>query len=242
MIFTCEKCLKIFLHKGDFEKHQNMKKDCSILINEKKYECEFCNKKFTNINNLKHHQKTNCIHLKKINELKEHKKKILEIEKNLKINSSKEIKTEEKKVSIKSNENINENINEENNLNNSSNIILEPIYKNNNKSNKSDELKEIKKLDGYIYILQEREFIKTSENIYKIGKTSKKYVIDRFKQYPNNSKLFGAWKVDNIDEFEKLIKASFTLKYNKRTDIGIEYFEGDINNMILNIENLFKSH
>jgi hypothetical protein len=28
-------------------------------------------------------------------------------------------------------------------------------------------------MNGYFYILQEREFIKTNENIYKIGKTSK---------------------------------------------------------------------
>jgi len=33
---------------------------------------------------------------------------------------------------------------------------------------------------GYIYLLQEREFIKTKENIYKLGKQNKK-ILNEFK-------------------------------------------------------------
>ena len=40
----------------------------------------------------------------------------------------------------------------------------------------------------YIYLLQEREFIKTKEPIYKIGKT-KQVNNKRFGQYPKGSVL-----------------------------------------------------
>lgn len=36
---------------------------------------------------------------------------------------------------------------------------------------------------NYIYLLQEREFIKTNENVYKVGMT-KKENHKRFNQYP----------------------------------------------------------
>lgn len=39
--------------------------------------------------------------------------------------------------------------------------------------------------NGYLYIIKEREFIKTNEEIYKIGCTND--IIRRFKQYPKNS-------------------------------------------------------
>ena len=41
-------------------------------------------------------------------------------------------------------------------------------------------------MTNYIYLLQEREFIKTKENVYKIGMT-KKENHKRFNQYPKGS-------------------------------------------------------
>lgn len=41
------------------------------------------------------------------------------------------------------------------------------------------------KNSGVVYLLREREFIKTKENIYKIGKT--RDISNRMKQYPNDS-------------------------------------------------------
>jgi len=41
---------------------------------------------------------------------------------------------------------------------------------------------------GYIYLLQEREFIKTKENIYKLGK-SKQENLKRIQNYPNGTIL-----------------------------------------------------
>jgi len=41
---------------------------------------------------------------------------------------------------------------------------------------------------NYIYLLQETEFIKTKETIYKVGRTSTNN-LTRFNQYPKNSLL-----------------------------------------------------
>ena len=86
----------------------------------------------------------------------------------------------------------------------------------------------------YVYLIQEREFIKTSENIYKIGK-SKQENNKRINQYPKQSKLILQILCDNCDELEKELIISFKNKYNHRKDIGNEYFEGDFEDIIKNI-------
>lgn len=87
---------------------------------------------------------------------------------------------------------------------------------------------------NYIYLLQEREFIKTNESIYKIGRT-KQEQNKRFKQYPKNSKLLLQIECDDCVELEKYLLKIFKDKYKQRKDIGNEYFEGDPKNMINDI-------
>ena len=86
----------------------------------------------------------------------------------------------------------------------------------------------------YVYLIQEREFIKTSENIFKVGK-SKQENNKRINQYPKQSKLILQIVCDNCDELEKKLINIFKYKYNHRKDIGNEYFEGDHEDMIKNI-------
>ena len=78
----------------------------------------------------------------------------------------------------------------------------------------------------YIYLLQEREFIKTLENIYKIGK-SKQENLKRIQNYPNGTELIIQSECDNCDIVEKELIKIFKEKFIQRTDIGTEYFEGD---------------
>jgi hypothetical protein len=80
---------------------------------------------------------------------------------------------------------------------------------------------------GCIYILREREFIKTNENIYKIGRTSKT-ILERFRQYPKNSELINSFNVSDTLEYENLAISEFSKLFIRRNDIGKEYFEGDI--------------
>lgn len=84
---------------------------------------------------------------------------------------------------------------------------------------------------NYIYLLQEREFIKTKENIYKVGKTSKENH-KRFNQYPKGSILLFQIICENCHKIEKQIITKFKEEFKQRTDIGSEYFEGDYKSMI----------
>ena len=86
----------------------------------------------------------------------------------------------------------------------------------------------------YIYLLHEREFIKSSEPIYKIGKTTQENTT-RFKNYPKGSRLLFQIICNNCHDIEKELIKIFIVKYKQRKDIGLEYFEGDYKAMIKDI-------
>ena len=84
---------------------------------------------------------------------------------------------------------------------------------------------------SYVYLLQEREFVKTSENIYKIGRT-KKENFTRFNQYPKGSILLFQIICQNDVLVEDLILKQFNLYFTRQPLIGREYFKGDFRIMI----------
>lgn len=86
----------------------------------------------------------------------------------------------------------------------------------------------------YIYLIQTREFIKTNEPVYKIGKTTQDGM-NRIKQYPKGSRIILFMKCNNCHTLERVIKEKFIKKYKVRRDIGSEYFEGDEKNMYCRI-------
>jgi len=92
----------------------------------------------------------------------------------------------------------------------------------------------------FIYLLQEREFIKTKEPIYKIGKT-KQEKLKRIKSYPNGSELLFYIVCNNCDEIEKTIINKFKGHFIHKKEFGNEYFMGDYNLMIDTIYNIIKS-
>ena len=91
---------------------------------------------------------------------------------------------------------------------------------------------EFGKKPGHIYFLREREFLKTNEEIYKIGKTIN--IKNRMPSYPKDSRLYVCFYCpSDIDVVEKhLIVVLDRVCVRKRTDIGAEYFEGDVHDMI----------
>lgn len=103
-------------------------------------------------------------------------------------------------------------------------------------------------LNGYIYLLQEREFLKTNEPIYKIGMTEQTNPFDRFNSYPNGSRLYLMRNVvphvekHNMTtrEIELNLIHTFSDFFKPRKDIGREYFEGDYQMMIKYIIQTFK--
>ena len=88
----------------------------------------------------------------------------------------------------------------------------------------------------YIYLIQEREFIKTNEPIYKIGKT-KQALLERIKKYPKGSNIIISMLCDDCDTAEKFLIDKFKKKYKFRRDYGYEYFEGNPNDMCTDIHN-----
>jgi len=94
---------------------------------------------------------------------------------------------------------------------------------------------------NYIYLLQEREFIKTIENIYKVGRT-KKENHQRFNQYPKGSILLFQMICNNCENIESLIIKQFKEQFTQRKDIGNEYFEGNYNIMIDIIYSIIKKY
>lgn len=86
----------------------------------------------------------------------------------------------------------------------------------------------------YIYLLQEREFIKTNEPIYKIGK-SKQENLKRICNYPNGTRLIFQVICTGCDNIEKQLINIFKDKYEIQRDIGNEYFKGDYTLMIYDI-------
>jgi hypothetical protein len=83
--------------------------------------------------------------------------------------------------------------------------------------------------DGqYIYIIKEREFINTNEDVYKIGST--KSVIENMSHIPRGSNVHMLVKVQNATKTEEEIvtqlkKCKSLIHYSC---IGDEYFHGDI--------------
>lgn len=99
---------------------------------------------------------------------------------------------------------------------------------------------ELKLTTNYIYLLQEREFIKTNEKIYKVGRTTQENS-KRFKGYPKGSVLLFQMICQDCKSLEGKIIEHFKEKFNQRRDIGTEYFEGDYTIMIDMIYTLIKS-
>lgn len=58
-------------------------------------------------------------------------------------------------------------------------------------------------MTGYIYLLQEREFISLNKEIFKIGKT-KQENLKRLKQYSKGSELIIQLQCENCDIIAKI--------------------------------------
>ena len=104
--------------------------------------------------------------------------------------------------------------------------------------NEKNSIKEENKRN-YVYMIQEREFIKLKEPVYKIGKTSNPK--SRFSSYPKGSEVLFISLVSDCHQIEKEIIENFNDKFIHRNDIGKEYFQGDDMEMIQEIIGIIKT-
>jgi hypothetical protein len=84
---------------------------------------------------------------------------------------------------------------------------------------------------NYIYLLQEREFVNTKENIYKVGMTTKENH-KRFGGYKKGFILLFQMSCENAKNIEKKIIKLFKETFEWRKDLGNETFSGNYKSMI----------
>ena len=213
MPFKCTKCCKLFSCQSNLDAHVNKKKPCFLeKVNENCINCDFCNNSFSTQSNLNRHIKR-CI-AKKNPEL------LLKQIENMK-------KLLQKKDDI---------IQELRNDSHSNKIESEDS---NNSYEHFESSKNIKN-DNYIYIIKVREFIKTNENIYKVGRTDKGFS-KRVKSYPKGSVVMCIVKVPNSKKYETALKKSFNLLFKRRKDIGHEYYEANYQDMYKNMHKVIRN-
>ena len=76
-----------------------------------------------------------------------------------------------------------------------------------------------------VYLMHIREFIKSHEPIYKIGRSN---ILDnRVKQYPNGSNILLMIKCKNSILCENNLIKLFKEKFIQKKYYGTEYFEGN---------------
>lgn len=83
---------------------------------------------------------------------------------------------------------------------------------------------------GYLYLVMEREFIKTGESICKVGRT--KDIFTRMKAYPNGSKLLFTVYTMSMTTLESRAIELLKDVAKRRIDIGLESFEGNVSEMV----------
>ena len=258
VFYKCEKCNKEFSQKSNYTSHINRKKSCIINdnniidnnINDNNintntnniYKCEKCNKEFyQKCNYLLHINKKNpCNSKDLINENKILLDKIKELENKLKENN-KELENKLKKLNTGNNIFKGE-INTLKELLNNKDIEIKDLYKNIYNKTKDNDIK-IKKIQEYVYIIRECDFVRLNENIYKIGRTSKANPEDRFQKYRKGTEIVGFFGVKDSIECEKKIINCFSNHNNikKMSEYGKEYFEGNkkelLNEMLQIVDN-----
>lgn len=86
------------------------------------------------------------------------------------------------------------------------------------------------RIPGHIYALIEREFIRSGENVVKVGRAIS--ALRRIPQYPKGSRLLFCMYCDDLVGTEAELLRLLDVAFVRRTDIGRESFEGDLNAIV----------
>lgn len=92
---------------------------------------------------------------------------------------------------------------------------------------------------GYIYLIRTTGMVGRCENVYKVGRTSRE-IEDRLNEYEKGMERILTIKVSNNKEAETKIIKELKEKYKQRNELGNEYFEGDIHEIIITIVEICK--
>jgi hypothetical protein len=218
--FMCSKCDKTFSWKSSMSRHEVKCNGCPSL------QCPICLKVFTSKHRKYEHKKNvKCKSLADENNLLKDEGIKIKFENNLLKREGIKIKKEFKLLLSKSELRRVETVKIEQDNHKAEIVNLNLIKQ-----------VEACDFDGMIYLLKEREFIKSKESVYKVGRTA--CIDKRMKKYPKGSYLILCLVCKNTYEVEKLLLTTLNLKYLKRKDFGSEYFEGDVLEMMSDISSL----
>lgn len=93
-----------------------------------------------------------------------------------------------------------------------------------------------KNAEGFFYIIRTPD---APDNVYKIGKTTNCDPNKRLCKYPKFSLVKYTIAVENADLFEDIIMRKFKALFKRRMELGLEYYEGDIIEMISAVHQLW---
>ena len=86
---------------------------------------------------------------------------------------------------------------------------------------------------GYVYVVKLREHIGMGAPVYKIGQT--KDVTQRMSDYPSGSALLLTCQTRDRVSCERRMIRSLLVSQSRRMDLGNEYFEGDIGEILMTV-------
>jgi len=88
-----------------------------------------------------------------------------------------------------------------------------------------------KKKSGYVYLIQTKASIALDESVYKIGKTTQTWKM-REAGYDKGGNVIYIRPVKDCHHCEKHLKIRFNEIFEQRKDYGVEYFKGDVHQMV----------
>ena len=88
----------------------------------------------------------------------------------------------------------------------------------------------------HVYLIQEREFVRTGEPIYRLGGTVR--IKQKCREFPTDSKIITILRVNDCVRAEKYLLTRFKERFVQRRDFGNKYFEGDEDQMTDEIRNV----
>ena len=97
------------------------------------------------------------------------------------------------------------------------------------------------KMTDYIYLLTDKDFVNSGEEIHKIGIVSQENIRKRHRYYSNGSILHLQIKCIDCNLVKTQIIDLFTQKYTHRPDIDADYFEGNHKKMIDDIYHIVRN-
>ena len=192
------------------------------------YICNKCNKNFSRKQSYEIHinRKIPCIPENNINKIIILEEKIKKLENENKNNFEEKIKLLEEKNLILHTQNC-----DKDKCLEKKDLEIKNLYKNIYSKNSDIQ---IKKIQEYVYIIRECDFVRLNENIYKIGRTAKANPEDRFQKYRKGTEIVGFFGVkDSIECENKMIKCfSNHTNIKKMSEYGKEYFQGNKNELL----------